>query len=125
MQNVWKVSRLFTHCVCMISGGFYEPALGCGRVVAGSWWMLVIIVYGIYTGNLIAFLSITLLKLPFETLEQMTAQTDYVYGTEEGLVHQMLFQVPFVAYRCNTFCFQLLCIIMRFGVFPCVLYFDV
>ena len=81
-------------------------------MVAGSWWILVIIVYGIYTGNLIAFLSVTLLKMPFETLEQMTAQTEYKYGTEEGLVHQMLFQVlshlaigvaTTLNFRCSTF----------------------
>ena len=52
-----------------------------------------LVVYGIYTGNLIAFLTVTELKLPFNSLQEMAQQSQYKYGTEAGIIQLQVFQV--------------------------------
>ena len=47
----------------------------------------------LFAGNLIAFLAVTKIPLPFETLAEMTSQSEYKYGVEDGIIQMMLFQV--------------------------------
>ena len=77
----------------IFAGGFYQPVKGVGRSIAGGWWFLVLVVYGIYTGNLIAFLTVTELKLPFNSLQEMAQQSQYKYGAESGIIQLQVFQV--------------------------------
>jgi hypothetical protein len=77
----------------MMPGGFECPKNSPGRVVASMWWLISIIVYAVYTGNLIAFLTVTEQKMPFDTLQAMVRQSQYKYGLERGIVQQTLFQV--------------------------------
>ena len=64
-------------------------------MIAGCWWFMVIVIYAIYTGNLIAFLTVSKTTMPFNSLEAMAAQTDYYYGLEDGIIHMQLFKVSF------------------------------
>ena len=45
-----------------------------------------------YSAKLVAWLTVSDAKLPFDTLEEMVA-SDYNYGTREGDIVQVLLQV--------------------------------
>ena len=50
-------------------------------------------VVAVFVANLVAFLAVTETSLPFRTLQEMTSQSEYKYGVEDGIVQMMLFQV--------------------------------
>ena len=49
--------------------------------------------YATYTANLTAFLTVRSQKMPFNTLEEMAAQTKYKYGLMDGTSLQGVFEV--------------------------------
>ena len=55
--------------------------------------MFSIILAATYSGNLIAFLTVTKDKSPFDTLEEMVKQDEYRYGTIDQSMWTMLFEV--------------------------------
>lgn len=70
-------------CVFM-QGGLKLPASQTGRTVVCCWWLFCIILSATYSGNLIAFLTVTKEKTPFDSLTEMVAQSDYEWGTLGG-----------------------------------------
>ncbi|XP_041354538.1 glutamate receptor ionotropic, kainate 2-like isoform X2 [Gigantopelta aegis] len=54
------------------------------RLFLGTWWIFAIIMATIYSGNLIAFLTVRKLKLPFDTIAEMVSQDQYKWGTYGG-----------------------------------------
>ena len=72
-------------------------------MVVSCWWIVVIVLYAVYTGNLIAFLTVSIPYMPFNTLEGMVGQTEYVYGLEDGIIHMMLFRVRAPGRNCACF----------------------
>ena len=73
--------------------GANPPATSAGRFVASSLSLVSVVVYAAYTSNMIAILAVEKRTLPFTTLEEMVQQTDYTWGTEDGITQMMLFQV--------------------------------
>ena len=69
-----------------------------GRILVSTWCLYSIVVTAIYSGNLIAFLTVPVTDLPFSTLEEMVEQTQYTYGTTGGTYLQVLFQVGMIKY---------------------------
>ena len=49
--------------------------------------------YAAFTGNMVAILAVEKRVLPFTSLEEMVKQGDYMWGTEDGMVQMMVFQV--------------------------------
>ena len=87
---MWPSLPQQKHC---IAGQADQPYIAASRTIASLWIFQSIVFYSIYTGNLIAFLSVTFLRLPFQTLKEMADQNDYGYGTWRSSIHEMLFQV--------------------------------
>ena len=54
------------------------------RMVVAFWSMFCLILTAIYTGNLVAFLSVEKLVLPFNTFRQMSLDPSYKIGTLGG-----------------------------------------
>ena len=52
-----------------------------------------LVLYTTYTCNLMAFLTISSLSVPFSTLDEMVRQTEYNYGTSRGNVLTHVFAV--------------------------------
>ncbi|XP_050405931.1 glutamate receptor ionotropic, kainate 3 [Patella vulgata] len=73
-------------------GGVQVPPTLASRVIIGCWWLFCIVSTATYSGNLIAFLTVTKDKLPFETLEGMLQQDTYKWGIMGGSVAETLFQ---------------------------------
>ena len=63
------------------------------RITAGVWLLANIVLYASYTANLVAALTIEQIKPPFNTLDEMAAQTEYKYGMKNGSAAHMLLQV--------------------------------
>ncbi|XP_022309544.2 glutamate receptor U1-like isoform X2 [Crassostrea virginica] len=68
----------------LTQGGESVPKSSSGRTLISAFWLFSIVLVGTYSGNLIAFLTVPLNKPPFNSLEEMIAQTDYKWGTIGG-----------------------------------------
>jgi hypothetical protein len=78
----------------LFSGGVNLPESVAGRTFVSCWWLFSIVVVGTYCGNLIAFLTVTKDKPPFETLDEMAdLKGDYKWGFQEGTHWEHVFKV--------------------------------
>ncbi|GFO49256.1 glutamate receptor [Plakobranchus ocellatus] len=79
--NSYFGSFLYLYGAMLAQGGRNLPKSAAGRVFLSSWWLFCIVVAGTYSGNLIAVLTVTKDKPPFNTLKEMAAQDEYRFGT--------------------------------------------
>ncbi|ESO97726.1 hypothetical protein LOTGIDRAFT_103576, partial [Lottia gigantea] len=63
-----------------------------GRILIGCWWIFCIIMAATYSGNLIAFLTVSKDKPPISSLYQMIEDHDYKWGILGGTVYMDLFK---------------------------------
>lgn len=49
----------------------YLPKSDSGRIIVGTWWMVVLVVVTTYCGNLVAFLTFPQMEMPINTLSQL------------------------------------------------------
>lgn len=49
----------------------YLPKSDSGRLIVGTWWMVVLVVVTTYCGNLVAFLTFPKMEMPIETVWQL------------------------------------------------------
>lgn len=56
-------------------------------------WLFSIIMVATYSGNLIAFLTVTIDKPPFNSLEELVEHDDYKWGVLSGTYFVTWFQV--------------------------------
>jgi len=61
-------------------GGEPPPRSLSTRIMAGFWWLFVLIVVSTYTANLTAFLTVKRLKHPVTSLDDLASQTKVKYG---------------------------------------------
>ena len=84
----------------LFTGGVHLPDSVTGRTFVSCWWLYCIIINGIYCGNLIAFLTVTKDKAPFETLMEMVAMKDeYKWGLQAGTHWEFVFTVGTITYQ--------------------------
>ncbi|WAR27385.1 GRIK3-like protein [Mya arenaria] len=78
--------------VLLCISGVHLPDSHAGRTIVSSWWLFCIVVVGIYSGNLIAFLTVTKESPPFTTLEELVKlKGTYKWGTLGGTHWENLF----------------------------------
>jgi hypothetical protein len=65
-----------------------------GHCILGFTWWAVVILFGSYTGNLVAFLTVVKVSPPFTDLEELAAQSQYKFGTLGGTMWEQTFKVP-------------------------------
>ncbi|ELU13859.1 hypothetical protein CAPTEDRAFT_107912 [Capitella teleta] len=76
---------LFTYGSLCQQGGVYQPAALSGRFVVGFWWVFAIASVATYTGNLIAFLTVSIDFKPFKSVQEMVVgkhSYGFVGGTD-------------------------------------------
>lgn len=73
-------------------GGGEAPQNLSGRVVAGAWWLFCFIVIASYTANLAAFLTVSRLDIPIESLDDLAKQYRIKYAPIEGTAEQSFFE---------------------------------
>jgi hypothetical protein len=57
--------------ISYFAGGVFQPSSLSGRFVVGFWWIFAIATVATYTGNLIAFLTVSIDFKPFKSIQDM------------------------------------------------------
>ncbi|XP_064647069.1 glutamate receptor 3-like [Lineus longissimus] len=68
----------------LTQGGCDVPCSVSGRILVKVWWIFVLVMMATYTGNLIAFLTVTKVSLPITNLNELAEQSKLGYGTVRG-----------------------------------------
>ncbi len=63
------------------------------RCAIATWWILCLILTTVYSANLVAFLAVEKISVPFKTLDQLSKQTQYKIGTLGESVWSQLLSV--------------------------------
>ncbi|CAG2221653.1 GRIN [Mytilus edulis] len=74
------------------TGGAHMADSSSGRTLLSFWWIFCIIMMATYSGNLIAFLTVTKEKLPFTDLSGLVAQDKYQWGIQGGAIFEQIFK---------------------------------
>ncbi|XP_063876417.1 ionotropic receptor 25a-like isoform X2 [Scylla paramamosain] len=88
----------FKECLwfCMTSltpqGGGEAPKNLSGRLVAATWWLFGFIIIASYTANLAAFLTVSRLDTPIESLDDLSKQYKVQYAPLNGSSTQTYFE---------------------------------
>ncbi|XP_045200037.2 glutamate receptor 2-like [Mercenaria mercenaria] len=90
--HTWHSSFWYVFGALLCQGGVHLPESTAGRTLISCWWLTCIIIVGTYCGNLIAFLTVTKEKPPFNTLQEMNElKGTYKWGTIGGTVWESMF----------------------------------
>merc|ERR1739838_639107 len=76
----------------LTQGGVHLPSSASGRFLVSFWWLFSVMCAAAYTGNLIAFMTVTKVTLPFNNLDELAKQTSYEYGTVLSTAFYMQFR---------------------------------
>lgn len=81
---------------CMTSltpqGGGEAPKNLSGRLVAATWWLFGFIIIASYTANLAAFLTVSRLDTPIESLDDLSKQYKIQYAPLNGSASMTYFE---------------------------------
>ena len=83
----------FVRVRSVFSGSTWIPRAQSVRFVVGFFWVFSIVVMATYSGNLIAYLTVNRIQLPFDSLERMIESRDYKFGVMGGVLVERLLQV--------------------------------
>ena len=87
---------------CDLPGTIHRVKFQPTRVIAGAWMISCVVLCASYTANLVAWLTVAEVKMPFDTLEEMVVQTEYSYGVKKGTIAQVMLQVMLRYHLGNT-----------------------
>ncbi|XP_061178448.1 probable glutamate receptor [Saccostrea echinata] len=94
-QN-YQTSFWYMFGALLTQGGESLPNSQSGRTMITFFWLFSIIMVATYSGNLIAFLTVTIDKPPFNSLEELVEQDEYKWGILSGTYFVTWFQeTPF------------------------------
>ena len=75
--NVVKMPNRTFICNFTLVGSVLSPRARPILLVTGFSWIFAVLLYWIFSSNLMAFLAVTKIKLPFTTLWEMAEQKEY------------------------------------------------
>ncbi|XP_059160214.1 probable glutamate receptor [Physella acuta] len=73
-------------------GGERLPTSLTGRSLLTCWWIFTIVISSTYSGNLIAFLTVSKQRAPFDTLADMLAQDSYKWGFLGTTLYELVYK---------------------------------
>uniref|UniRef100_A0A914VZL7 Glutamate receptor ionotropic, kainate 2 n=1 Tax=Plectus sambesii TaxID=2011161 RepID=A0A914VZL7_9BILA len=71
-------------CVLLRAGSGYNPRTASTRVLSGVWWAFTLILIAQYTANFAAVLTVDRKSMPFNSLDELSNQTEYAFGSIVG-----------------------------------------
>jgi ionotropic glutamate receptor len=78
--------------LCVFQGGGEAPKNLSGRLVAATWWLFGFIIIASYTANLAAFLTVSRLDTPVESLDDLAKQYKIQYAPLNNSASMTYFQ---------------------------------
>ena len=75
------------------TGSSWLPVHTSPRILLTFWWMFCTVIIAAYTGNLIAFLTVSMVELPVNHLEDLVADDKYHITTSEHSAFRQLLEV--------------------------------
>ncbi|XP_052103578.1 glutamate receptor ionotropic, kainate glr-3-like [Mytilus californianus] len=95
LDSLW-----YMYGALLTQGGEHMAGSSSGRTLLSSWWIFCIIMMATYTGNLVAFLTVTKEKLPFSDIAGLVEQGSYKWGTHEGTIFETIFKEDWKTFGC-------------------------
>jgi glutamate receptor, ionotropic, invertebrate len=86
-KGLFKIDNCFWYIygALLQQGGLYLPYADSGRIIIGSWWLLVIVLVTTYCGNLVAFLTFPKIEVQVKTVgELVKAGHGMTWGLRTG-----------------------------------------
>lgn len=85
-QREFTLKECLWFCMTSLTpqGGGEAPRNLSGRLVAATWWLFGFIIIASYTANLAAFLTVSRLDSPIESLEDLSKQYKIKYAPQAG-----------------------------------------
>uniref|UniRef100_A0A8D8YFI5 Glutamate receptor ionotropic, kainate 2 n=1 Tax=Cacopsylla melanoneura TaxID=428564 RepID=A0A8D8YFI5_9HEMI len=93
VQNQFSMSNSFWFTIgTLMQQGSLNPKATSTRIVGGIWWFFTLIIISSYTANLAAFLTVERMITPIENAQDLSEQTEIMYGTLSGGSTQTFFR---------------------------------
>ncbi|XP_067663792.1 glutamate receptor ionotropic, kainate 1-like [Haliotis asinina] len=73
-------------------GSMHPPQSLSGRIFHASWWLLCITIVAVYTGNLLATISVTKEEIPFNTMEELAENEDFKIILPKGSTYEDMYK---------------------------------
>ncbi|KAI5732447.1 hypothetical protein M8J76_000300 [Diaphorina citri] len=86
LENNFTLSNSFWFTIgsLMQQGSDLNPKATSTRIVGAIWWFFTLIIIASYTANLAAFLTVERMITPIENAQDLSEQTEIMYGTLSG-----------------------------------------
>lgn len=87
LYNDTILAYFFLFILIFVTGGLpeYLPAADSGRIIVGTWWIVVIVLATTYCGNLVAFLTFPKIAVPITTVDQLINYRGLIsWGMQSG-----------------------------------------
>ncbi|XP_077997809.1 glutamate receptor ionotropic, kainate 3-like [Glandiceps talaboti] len=73
-------------------GSQFSPLSLSARIISGAWWFFVLVFIASYTANMAAFLTVTKLETPVNSVSDLVKQTHITYGCRDGAATMTFFK---------------------------------
>ncbi|KAG5667976.1 hypothetical protein PVAND_015934 [Polypedilum vanderplanki] len=85
-KGLFKFSNCFWYIygALLQQGGLYLPQADSGRLIIGTWWLIVIVLVTTYCGNLVAFLTFPRVDVQVKTVGELVRQSAMSWGMRSG-----------------------------------------
>ncbi|ESO07146.1 hypothetical protein HELRODRAFT_76743 [Helobdella robusta] len=87
LNSLWFALGAFMRRGCEVC-----PRSLSGRIVGSAWWFFTLIIISSYTANLAAFLTIERMLTPIKNADDLSKQTEILYGTLDAGSTQTFFR---------------------------------
>ena len=87
---------LFFHSLIFTTGSHRSPHNSANRSFLSCYWIFTITIVATFSGNFMAYMTATKLRLPIKNLHELATKSDYQAAIPGGGATQQIFQVHLV-----------------------------
>ena len=111
IKDLIKLKQNFDFCVqtnywlfhfLIFTGSHQPPYNSASRSFLSCYWIFTITIVATFSGNFMAYMTVTKLRLPINNLHELAAKSDYQAAIPGGGATQQFFQVHHIYPDCNA-----------------------